>query len=51
MMKERRTIRTARLQEASRKAENKKMWVDVFSIAAIVALSGGILYILLLILL
>jgi hypothetical protein len=51
MMKERRTIRTARLQEAARKAENKKMWIDVFSIAAIIALSGGILYILLLILL
>lgn len=37
MMVERRKIREARLQEAKRKAENKKFWTDVIVIGSILA--------------
>jgi hypothetical protein len=45
MMQERRSIRQARLQQAAKKAENMKMMIDVASIVAIAGLTGGTIYI------
>lgn len=45
MMQERRSIRQARLQQAAKKAENMKMMIDVASIVTIAGLTGGTIYI------
>ena len=48
MMHERRSIRQARLQQAAKKAENTKMMIDIASIVAIAGLTGGTIYIIVL---
>ena len=43
MMRERRTIREARMREAQRRAERKAMWIDIIIGGGAVAVGIGII--------
>ena len=44
MMKERRNIRAARLREAARKAESKRLWTDIIALVIAGIFCGFIIY-------